>query len=121
MNREAQIETLVTAIRSLDLDAAVGVCSAAARLYFCGQLVASGRPAIRRVLLPFFTILDAFEHRTIASWSGGGVSVVEADVQYSSVDGERAAIPVTSVVRWNQSQIEECRISTVRENTWRAA
>ena len=98
MTPDTHLQRLFAAIETLDLDTAVSFFSPSARLYFCNILVASGRPAIRRVLLPLFTCVDGIRHQTIALWSQGGVSVVEADVEYSSVHGGLAAMPVTSVL-----------------------
>ena len=114
MTPDTHLQRLFAAIETLDLDTAVSFFSPSARLYFCNTLVASGRPAIRRVLLPLFTCVDGIRHQTIALWSQGGVSVVEADVEYSSVHGGLAAMPVTSVLHWSRERIEECRV-----NTWR--
>lgn len=115
MTFDMQIKGFFGAIETLDLDRAVSFFSPSARLYFCGTLVASGRPAIRRFLLPLFTCLDAFRHETIAIWSQSGVSVVEGDVQFSSVGGGHQVMPVTSVLHWSRERIEECRVSTWRE------
>lgn len=115
MIADAPIEGFFVAIETLDLDSAVSFFSPSARLYFCGALVASGRPAIRRLVLPLFTRLEAFRHETVALWSQSGVSVVEADVQYSSVSGEWTAMPVTSVLHWSRERIDECRVNTWRE------
>lgn len=111
----AQPERLVAAMEQFDLDGAVAWFSPKARLYFCGMRVASGRPAIRRLLLPWFANLEDFRHRTIALWSAGGVSVVEADVRYRSAGRCPVSIPVTSILRWSGGQIEDCRVNTWRE------
>jgi ketosteroid isomerase-like protein len=69
-----------------------------------------GRQAIRQAFSQLFVAISGIGHRPVYLWSHEGVVVDEADVTFTFKDGGKTTVPITTVLRTTDHQIQTCRL-----------
>ena len=69
-----------------------------------------GRQAIRQAFRQLFLAIRGIGHRPVYLWSDKGVVVDEEDVTFTFKDGMKTTVPITTVLRTTDHQIQTCRL-----------
>jgi len=112
----ARVKRYFGALDTLDADAAASFFAIGATVRLPGLAPIFGRTAIRRALVQFLLDVDDLRHAPVQLWTGGNLSVFEADMMLKLADGTTIAFPVTHVIRWVDGQIEEARVNVYLES-----
>jgi hypothetical protein len=86
-------------VDTLDVDLIASRLTRTARLRFGHALGATGKPAIRQVLVQAANQVDYVRHETIELWSRGNVAVFESDVTVVRFGSGAVRLPVTHVLQ----------------------
>jgi limonene-1,2-epoxide hydrolase len=69
-----------------------------------------GRDAVRDAWAAFCADLDGVRHDVIATWTIDEATIVEATVTYTRQDASQVAVPVVTIYREREAEINDYRI-----------
>ena len=69
------------------------------RLRFANAPVVEGRVAIEEAIAGFFTTIKALRHRLVDQSHADGTTIVEVEVTYTRLDGDRITLPAAVIMR----------------------
>ncbi len=101
---------------TLDVDAIAAFYAPHAAVQLPGGPVITARAAIRQALLRFSLAVDDLRHECIQLWSGGELTIFEADLTVTPAGRAALTFPVTHVLRWAAGRIVEQRVSLYLES-----
>ena len=103
-------EHLLSCLEEWDSDRFVSGLHPNARLGFGGEVAATGRRQIRRLLVRAFGCLSHLQISRQVIWRRGQVSVLDLDVRCEQLDGRLMFFPLTVVLRMSGEEIADIQL-----------
>ena len=114
---ESPIAQLLDAVDRLDVQGAVALMAADARILVVDGRRAAGTEAIAELLTAFLSALRSTSHRITAQWNQDDVWIAEVDASYELRDWLRLdALPRVFVARIGQDGIADLRVYGAHEH-----
>jgi ketosteroid isomerase-like protein len=101
---------LFSDIDSMDADAFAAHLSDDVVMRFGNAEPIRGRTAVRDTWAGFCEGIDGVSHSLVEQWQSGSGTVVEANVTYTRKDGGTVTVPVVTIYREQDGEINDYRI-----------
>jgi hypothetical protein len=79
-------------------------------LRFANAPAVAGREAIEESIAGFFTTIKALSHELVEQWEVEGATIVEVEVTYTRLDGDKLTLPSVVIMRRSGELIDDYRI-----------
>jgi ketosteroid isomerase-like protein len=89
--------TVLGAVDAQDLERLSGLLTENARMVMGNGEPLIGREAIMAANAGFFAMVQGVRHTLLREWVVDGVTVVEAEVTYTRLDGKEVTVPAVSI------------------------